>query len=346
MHRVPGLGLVVLVASLATGVIGCGGKTGWLIKPVPLDEELMESVLASNAGMFDGAKIAVIDVDGILLNQRQEGMFGSRDNPVSLFVEKINRAQADRNVRALVLRINSPGGGVTASDIMYRRLMQFRQTRKVPVVAIIEDVGASGGYYVACGADVILAHPTSTTGSIGVIVQTISFAGTMEKLGITGQAVISGKYKDMASPLKPLKQEDIVVLQEMVDSLYDRFVKVVAKARPKLAADKLATLADGRVYTAQQAVENGLIDAVGYVDDAINLAKEQCDAKRVTVVMYHRPLGSKSTIYSASQVPAPQVNLINFTVPDLLSTARPKFMYLWTGRQWAPPAPAGKSPGL
>ena len=130
----------------------------------------------------------------------------------------------------------------------------------------------------------ILAHPTSTTGSIGVIVQTISFAGTMAKLS-------SGAMKTL-----------------------NRFVKVVAKARPKLAADKLATLADGRVYTAEQAVENGLIDAVGYVDDAINLAKETCGAKRVTVVMYHRPLGSKATIYSASQVPTPQVNLINCNI--------------------------------
>jgi len=331
-NRVRVLGM--LAAGAIFAMAGCAGENvGWMLKPVPLDEELTESVLASDATWLDPTRIVVVDVDGLLVNERQKGFLGLGDNPVSLFAEKIDKAQADPRVKALIVRINSPGGGVTASDIMYRRLMQFRQARKAPVIAIIEDVGASGGYYLACAADAILAHPTSVTGSIGVMVQTVSFAGTMEKLGITGQAVTSGPHKDMASPLKPLAKEDLAILQQIVDRYHRRFVGVVASARAGLRKDQLAALTDGRVFAASQAAKEGLIDGLGYMDDAIALAKSRAGIARARVVMYHRPLGSKASVYSRLSVPAPQVNLLNITLPDVLSWGRPRFMYLWTGKR-------------
>jgi len=277
----------------------------------------------------------VIDVDGLLTNQRRKGLFGLGQNPVSLFVEKIDKAQRDPDVRAMIVRINSPGGGVTASDIMYRRLVQFRQARGVPVIAIIEDVGASGGYYIACGADVILAHPTTVTGSIGVIVQTVSFAGTMRLLGITSQGVTSGKHKDMASPFKPLDKEDLAILQDMVNAFHARFVHIVASGRPKMKKEKVEALADGRVYTARQALAHGLIDGLAYMDDAIVRAKADAHLERAKVVMYHRPFGGKSSFYSAAAPPAPQGqgNLLNVSVGQLPGFDQPRFLYLWTGRR-------------
>ncbi len=193
---------LVLAAALVAG--GCGQNMGYIVKPVSLSEELKETTVSSDPGLFISDKILIIEIDGLLMNHRSEGLMGSGENPVSLFVEKLDKAQDDSSIKAVVLRINSPGGGVTATDIMYRRLVEFKKAKKVPVIAMIEDVGASGGYYLACGADTILAEPTSVTGSIGVIVQTFSLVGTMDKLGITTKAITSGPMKDMASPFKPL----------------------------------------------------------------------------------------------------------------------------------------------
>ncbi len=175
------MSMMAILGGLFLG--GCGGRTGWLLKPVPIDEELHETVVGGDDSWLVFSKIVIVDVDGILLNERQRGLFGVEESPVSLFIEKLDRAAGDGKVVAIILRINSPGGSVTASDIMYRRLKRFRSQRpEVPVIAIVEDVGASGAYYIACGATRILAHPTSVTGSIGVIMQTVSVAGTMKML--------------------------------------------------------------------------------------------------------------------------------------------------------------------
>jgi protease-4 len=328
--------LLAIVALAAACVpCGCGRAGGWIIKPAPVDKTLEETAVKTDAGLFVSDKVLILDLDGLIVNDRGGGMFGPDDNPVSLFIEKLDKAQADASVKAVVLRINSPGGGVTASDIMHRRLKEFIAKRKIPVIAIIEDVGASGGYYVACAAERILAHPTSITGSIGVIVQTVSFAGTMEKLGITARAVKSGAMKDMGSPLKPLDDKDLTVIQGMVDEYYKRFVDVVAAARPGIKREELLKLADGRVYSAQQAKANGLVDDLGYVDDAVAAAKARAGVTRAKVVMYNRPLGYRANFYSAVGLPT-QFNLVNISVPGLLDLARPRFLYLWTGPEESP----------
>ena len=322
------LALVVVALSL---VAGCGPGTGFLIKPVPINEALVESTVSTDSGFMVTDKVVVVDVDGLLFNQRGEGLFGPHDNPVSIFVEKIDKAEKDTQVRALVLRINSPGGGVTASDIMYRRLAQFKKERKVPVIAAIEDVGASGGYYIACGADTIMAAPTSITGSIGVIVQTFSLSGTMAKLGIDSKAITSGPMKDMGSPLKPLSADDQKVLQEMVTEFYGRFLDIVAAGRPKMKREDVKKLADGRIYTGAQAAADGLVDTVGDVKDAIAEAKQRAGIKAARVVMYDRPWGYKANVYSAAGVGGTQINLLNLSMPGLMTWLEPQFLYLWTG---------------
>ncbi len=313
---------------------GCSRNVGYVVKPVALEEGFSESVVQADPGLFVSDKIAVIDVDGILMNARDTGLFGTQENPVSEFVEKINYAQADMSVKAVILRINSPGGGVTASDIMHNRVMQFRAARKIPVISIIEDVGASGGYYVACAGESILAHPTSITGSIGVIAQTFSLAGTMKLLGVEAKAITTGKYKEMGSPLKPLDQDDQAIIQGLFDQYYARFLKVVSAGRPGLTADKIKTLADGRVYSGDQAKANGLVDSLGYMEDAVTLAKSKAGIQRCQVIMYHRSWGTRENMYSSSSGAASstQMNLLNINVPGLASMAQPRFMYLWTGK--------------
>lgn len=323
--------LILAALALIPLMAGCGRNTGFLIKPIPIEEKLEETTVEQDDGLLVTDKIAIIDVDGLIMNARIGGLLGSDENPTTLFIEKVDKAQLDSNVKAVVLRINSPGGGVTASDIMLQRLLQFRSERKVPVVAIIEDVGASGGYYLACGSDTIMAMPTSITGSIGVIVQTFSLAGTMDKLGITAKAITSGEYKDMGSPFKPLESKDQALLQQIVNDYYARFVKVVANGRPKLGPEQVRKLADGRVYTGEQALANGLIDALSYVDQAVATAKKLGNIRKARVVIYHRPLGYKANIYSQAQPNQPKVSLVNVDLPNMADLAQPHFLYLWTG---------------
>ncbi|MCK4276308.1 MAG: signal peptide peptidase SppA [Phycisphaerae bacterium] len=326
--------LSILLGAVFVGA-GCHRPSGWVVKPVRIEERLTETVIATDPGLFVGDKIVVVDLDGLIVNQRPRGLLGPGENPVSFFVEKLDKAAADANVRAVVVRINSPGGGVTASDIMHRRLVQLRTRRRIPVVAILQDVGASGAYYVACAADKIMAHPTSVTGSIGVMIQTLSLAGTMKMLGIEARAVTSGPRKDLASPLKPLDEKDAAILREMVEIYHQRFIDIVTKSRTALAAEQIKKLADGRVYTGDQAADNGLIDAVGYMDDAIDTAKKLASVTRAKVVIYHRPMGYRPNAYAAAPSVPPQMNMLNISLGELTKFSHPQFLYLWTGKRFS-----------
>lgn len=327
-HNVRAVVLTLFTLSLAA-MTGCGPQS-FKITPVPADRTLEESVVLDEGGLLT-PKIALIDVDGIIMNRQQSGLFSDGEHPVSLLIEKLDKAAKDKSVKALILRINSPGGSVTASDIMYSEVLRFKKETKGkrPVVAVLSDVAASGGYYVACGADRIVAHPTTVTGSIGVIMQMINFAGTMSKIGVKADAITSGKMKDAGSPLREMRPEEREVFQSLVDQFYDRFVKVVADGRPKLTEEQVRTIADGRVWSAQQALELGLIDEIGTLRDAVAGVKEQVGLKKVKVVTYHRPLNWKPNIYAESPPAQPQVNLINVTVPPTWVRPEPQFMYLW-----------------
>ncbi|MFW6154208.1 MAG: signal peptide peptidase SppA [Planctomycetota bacterium] len=326
--------LLPLLIALTIVLAGCGPQGGLLIRPVRATKKLTETTVAGDKGWFVRRKIVLVDVSGTIVNEPRRTLLGGGENPVSLFVEKVDKARRDDQVVGLILRINSPGGSVTASDIMHNEIQRFRRKRPdVPVVALIEGTGASGAYYLAVSAEEIYAHPTSVTGSIGVIVPAFSVAGTMDKLGITAEMITSGPFKDMASPFEPLEAEDLAILQTIVNEFYEAFVTVVARGRPNLSNEEIRRIADGRVYTGQQAVDLGLVDKLGTIHDIIDSIKERTDGdQRVKVVMYHRPLGYRGSVYA--EPPAlPQVNLINIEAPDLWEMMSPRFMYLWTGRR-------------
>jgi protease-4 len=212
---------------------------------------------------------------------------------------------------------------------MHEEIARFRKETGKPVVAAMMDVAASGGYYVACACDEIIAQKSTVTGSIGVIVQLFDLTGTMAKLGITGHAIISGPNKAAGSPFSELSDEQRAIFQGIVDNLYDQFVAVVAAGRPGLDEDQVRELADGRVYTAAEALELGLIDRIGTMREAITSAKSKAGAGKIRLVRYHRPLGYVATYHAVAPTDSPDINLINFDLPNLWRLTTPQFLYLW-----------------
>jgi len=319
--------LVILI--LSTVLAGCG-QTAFHIEMVPTDRQLVETRIQGDAGLFVFDKIAIIDVDGLLANRLQGGWMRSGENPVSLFVEKLDKAAADRSVKAVVLRLNSPGGTVAASDIMYHHLMEFRRQTGKPVIACVLGIGCSGAYYIACGCDGIMAQPSGVVGNIGTVFQTFSVAGTMEKIGVKAVTIKSGELKDMASPLHDLSDEEHKVLQGIIEQFSEQFFEVVRKGRQAIDEKKLSELTDGRVFTAQQALQQGLIDKVGYLDEGIKWAKEIAGVKKTSVVIYHRPSNYKPNAYGLAAAGSDGLGpLVNLELPDWLNAGGAQFLYLW-----------------
>ncbi|MFQ5489484.1 MAG: S49 family peptidase, partial [Phycisphaerae bacterium] len=224
-------GLQLLIVALAC-LTGCM-PDGLLITPVSTNRALTETVI-NREDAWASDKIVIIDIAGLLLNAETPGLFKPGEHPVALLTEQLDKARRDKNVKAVVLRINSPGGGVTASEIMHDEITRFKKRTHKPVIAILMDVAASGGYYVACACDQIYAQHSTVTGSIGVIVQLFEFSGTMAKLGVVGNAIVSGPNKAAGSPFGPLSEDQRAIFQGIVDRLFDQFVAVVVAGRPSL----------------------------------------------------------------------------------------------------------------
>ena len=318
---------VLLVSVVLLAVCGCGAPS-LLITPVSGKQALEETTLSRDS-FFARDKIAVINVNGALISDRRFQFVGEGESPVSLLLEQLDKARCDQAVKGVVLRINSPGGSVVASEMMHQEIKRFRKTGR-PVVAAIMDVAASGGFYIACACDEIVAHPSSVTGSIGVLMQTVDVSGTMSKIGIQTDAVTSGPFKDAGSPLRPLKPNERALFQTMVDGMYERFVAVVVAGRPRLDEDRVRALADGRVFTGTQALEAGLIDRIATLPEAIELVKKRSGVRRGRVVMYHRPHQYKPNYYAQAPIPPSlDVNLFKLDAAGLYDLTTPQFLYLW-----------------
>jgi protease-4 len=323
--------LRVGMAGLLLGVAGC--FNGIVLKPVSVSCPVEETLISPACRKLCWDKIVLIDVEGVLMNARSSGLFGSGDNPVSLFRERLDAAACDSRVKAVVLRINSPGGGVTASDIMYQDLQRFREETGKPVVACLMDVAASGGYYLAMGCDRVYAHPTTVTGSIGVIMSLYNAHGLLQMVGVKSDPIKSGPNKDIGNPGRAMTAEERAILQGMVSSFYEQFVEVVAQGRKHcLTVERVRALADGRVYTGVEAKKLGLVDEVGYLEDALTCALHTAGLKDARVVAYDRGgEGGRGSIYAG--IPS-QIN-VKVDVPVLTGLAGAAsaggsgFMYLW-----------------
>jgi len=313
----------VIGITVACLCAGCSPPS-FLVTPVLNPSALREQVVRPGEGIMPG-KIVIIEVEGMLVNTRGDGLLGRSENPVSLFVQELDKAARDPMVRAVVLRVNSPGGTVSASDAMYEAVRRFRQKTGRPVVASGQEVIASGAYYVACAADRLMVQPTSVAGSIGVIFRTFDVSGTMMLVGMRSEAIKSGPMKDMGSPLKPMTDAERAVMQAMVNEYYERFKQVVAASR-KLEGQRLEQASDGRVFTGQQAVAAGLADGTGFLDDAIELARQLGKAPGAEVVIYRRPHGYGGSIYAAAEGHPQTLELRLAPAEALLPTG---FYYLW-----------------
>lgn len=315
---------------LTAGLTGCM-PTAFLVTPVPASQAVQQRELRRTSPLASD-KIAVIDLDGMLIDEPLPGLLRNGENPVAFFVEKLNAAEDDKRIKGVVLRINSPGGTVTASEMIHCELERFREHTGKPVVTVMTDVAASGAYYSACATDYIVAYPSTITGSIGVIMQMFNVTGTMRKIGVTADAIKSGPNKDAGSPFSEMSPAQREIFQKLVNEFYDQFVAIVVAGRPELNEARVRELADGRVYSGPEALKNGLVDQVGTIYDGIDQVKSRAGLKEYRLVTFQRPVGWKPNVYADAPAPAtaPQVNLINVQIPEsILATATPKFLYLW-----------------
>jgi protease-4 len=311
---------LVLVLLAVFSVSGCTFNFPLFPGPGPLQETQL-----SGTGK---AKVLLLEVSGVISSQDEDGLMPT-PNMIARIKEELSRATQDEAIKAVVLRINTPGGTVTASDIIHHELKTFKANRKLPIIASIMDVGASGGYYIAAAADSVLAHPSSVTGSIGVIMLTMNARGLLEKVGVEANAVVSGPRKDMGSPFRTMTADERAIFQSVIDSFYQRFLSVVQEGRPQLQMDAIKKLADGRIYTGDQAKAAGLVDEIGYLEDAVELAKKRAGLTEARVVTYRRPGEYSNNVYSKMLAPGPLASLSNLDLLSFVRGGSPQFMYMW-----------------
>jgi protease-4 len=314
-----------IVAAFLCCTTGC--FNGFVLTPTHVGGPVKQVIVTDAKSCWCAKKVALIEVSGLIMNARTSGLFSDGDNPVSLFRERLDAAADDPLVKAVVLRINSPGGAVTASDIMYQDLVRFRRETGKPVVACMMDVAASGAYYLAMGADLVYAHPTTVTGSIGVIMTLYNASGLFSKIGVSSDPIKSGPNKDIGNPGRPMTEEERAILQGMVNSFYGQFVHVVCEGR-HLPEEQVRGLADGRVYTGVDAQKCGLVDKIGYLEDAIQAAKDLACIKDANVVAYDRCEGYRGSVYAALPKIPSEIN-VKLDVPGLSNPTGAAFMYLW-----------------
>jgi protease-4 len=284
---------IVAIVLLAASLLG-NALLGTLVAVSPLFEvEGGETMFhETRIGGEDGAKdkVAVIYLQDLISFSvpgcsGEEGMVGD-------IKEQLARASRDEAVKAIVIAIDSPGGEVTASDVIHHAIVTTKKKSGVPVVASLGPLAASGGYYVAAGADWIVAHRTTITGSIGVIFHLWNYRGLMDKVGVKPMVYKSGKMKDMLSPEKlesEITAEEKEVAQRLVMRDYDRFIEVVAEGRRMKAAELKAGLADGRVWSGAEALEHKFVDQLGYFEDAVAKAKSLAKIEKARLVKYEAP---------------------------------------------------------
>ena len=309
-----GLLAVLLLAA------GCSVNFDLLGRP-----ELQEVVLVKSPAR---EKILVIDVQGMIGGLGQDNPFSRDSDVVSQVYSRLQRAAEDSLIRGVILKLDTPGGDVTSSDILYREILRFKSKTGLPVVGLMMGVAASGGYYAASACDTVVAHASTITGSIGVISLFPSVAGLFSKVGVDVRVIKSGALKDAGSPFRGMSPEEREVFEGIINEMYENFLKVVHDRRKgALTMDELRRLADGRVYTGQQALQLKLIDAVGYFDDALAEALSLARLRAARVIAYtHYPKRQNNPYTVVSGVSG---LFEKKGIEDTLPRVRAGFYYLW-----------------
>lgn len=279
--------ILALVVSLGLNLGLSMGKLGMnsaALYSTAQPKKRFSEVTVESAKKPTADKIVHLNLEGVISSMEMGGLFADAMPSVEGFKQALEQAVADKNVKAIVLRVNSPGGEVTASDILYNAVK--KAAKEKPVVVYMDAMAASGGYYVACGATKIVASETTLTASIGVIIETMNYSELFGKVGLSMATFTSGAFKDSLSGARPMREDEKVYVQNLVTQMYDRFLGIVSEARGVPKETLKSTVADGRVVTGREALAAKLVDQIGYVEDAYALARELGKAADAAVVKY------------------------------------------------------------
>jgi protease-4 len=325
-----------------------GGRLAWMITTIAVivavasaganatyfqtDSKVLETFHSRSTSAQ--AKVAILTISGAILGG--DG-FASR---------QIDKLESDTNVRAVVLRIDSPGGTVSGSDELYHRLTTLATKREIPIVVSMGGIAASGGYYIAMASggeeDVIFAEPATLTGSVGVLIPNYDFSQLLERFDISDTTVSSGPMKEMLSPTKSrgpeLEEQQRAVLQSLVDEMFDRFASIVRQGRPKITDEQFDVIGTGRIFTAQQAVDVGLVDRLGFLDDAVARAVELTGLtdENVRVVRYAKTVGLLDEVLGSAGTASARIDSsgVSLSLDALAEWTAPRCWYLCS---WLPP---------
>ncbi|EFR93759.1 signal peptide peptidase SppA [Listeria innocua] len=297
---------------------------------------LMESIFADTSELTEtvieegGADtIAVLSVDGTIQDTGEAGsLFSETGYNHTFFMDQLEEVRNNDAIQGVLLYVNSPGGGVMESAQIRDKILQIKKERKIPFYVSMGSMAASGGYYISAPADKIFASKETLTGSLGVIMQGYDYSELMKKLGVSDNTIKSGAYKDIMSGTRPMTDEEKKIMQSMIDDSYNEFVKVVATGRG-MSEEQVRKIADGRIYDGRQAKENGLIDAFGYQEDALEALKKEKDLKDATVIQYDAPESFSSLFSVAAQKMTGQNADITQLIKLTGTLKAPRMMYLY-----------------
>jgi protease-4 len=290
----------------------------------PLREFVLKGKFSSQG------KVLVVSIEGVISGKPGKGMLRKSPSLVEEVVAQLDKAKKDKAVKAVVLKVNSPGGTATASDILYNEIAKYKKETKAKVVASFMDIAASGAYYLSLPANHIVAHPTTLTGSVGVIFLTPDLVGLMDKIGVDARVAKSGANKDMGSPFRVPGPGEEEMIQGLVNGLADRFISLVDAHRPVEDA-AMETIKSARIFLAEEALNLGLVDQIGYLDDALAKARELAGLPEdAQVVVYRRTKYENDNLYRTPDAGGPEAPaLVDLGAVNPFSSLEPGFQYLW-----------------
>ncbi|MEN1968418.1 signal peptide peptidase SppA [Lentibacillus sp. N15] len=317
-----GIAFLLLVVSLITQA----ASTNWNDLVSEFDNKYAENVIQEGD---TNNRIAVISLNGTIQDDGEGSMFSAGGYNHQRMLDVLDHAAEDDSVSGIIMHINSPGGGVVESAEVHDKIVDIQKKSKKPVYVSMGNTAASGGYYISAGAEKIVAHPATLTGSIGVIMQSIDYSQLADDLGIDFNTIKSGKYKDIMSSNRKMTKDEHDILQTMINQMYDQFVQVIVDGR-ELPDETVRKLGDGRVYTGIQAKENHLVDDLGSLDDTIELMEKDHKLKGAEVVRYKNG-GGLGSFFNATIQKTFGKEQDFFGVRDIMKDSEsPRAMYLYT----------------
>jgi|SRR5690625_1966561 len=310
---------VQLTTTVTSGIMSSVEKLDFDLDA--LDEYVIEQ------GDWD-RRIAVLHLEGVIMDSGLSPLLADTYDHQS-FLNMIEQAATDSSVEAVLLHVDSPGGGVTESAAIHRKLVELQEVYGKPLYVSMGSMAASGGYYVSAPADKIFAEPSTITGSIGVIMENINYSKLAENYGVEFNTIKSGKHKDIMSPNRDMTKEEKDILQSMIDEMYEDFVDVIVAGRD-MSEQEVKEIGDGRIYTGRQALDNGLVDEVGSFDDALATLQSDLGLENAEIFEYGYGLGFLSTFFQKieSAIPSQRADL-EIVMNLLRQSDQPRAMYMY-----------------